>query len=241
VLSVLIPCFNEAEGLPLLEADLFGSLAALGCAYEVLAVDDGSTDSTETLLREMAARHPELRLLSHEANRGIGAAIKTALREAQGDWLIPMDADLSFHPRHIRALLEAQRGSEADCVGGSPHGAGFCGVPWARRIPSLAVNAAYRALFGAGLASYTPMFRLYRTSALRSIGFRSDGFEVSAEIAVLMLRAGHRVVEVPVPLTTRSAGHSKLSGPRELCRHIRLIARLLPLRDQPVSPPLRRP
>ena len=227
MLSVILPCFDEEDGLPRLESELFASLGSLQIDYEVLAVDDGSADSTGALLAAMAERHTQLRALSHPENRGIGASMKTALEAAQGDWALPLDADLTFHPRHIRALLEAQRKSGADCVGGSPHLAGLSGVPWRRRWPSLAVNAVYRAAFGASLASYTPLFRLYRASALRSVGFQSDGFEVSAEIAVRMLRAGYRVIEIPVPLATRLSGKSKLRGLRELSRHIRLVARLL--------------
>ncbi|MBI5245273.1 MAG: hypothetical protein HY922_16545 [Elusimicrobia bacterium] len=140
---------------------------------------------------------------------------------------MPIDADLTFHPRHIRALLEAQQGPDADCVGASPFLSDISAVPLRRRLPSVLVNAAYRALFGASLTAYTPMFRLYRVSALRDCGFQSDGFEASAEIAVLFLRAGRRIVEVPAPLTTRLTGRSKLRSLRELWRHARLVARLM--------------
>ncbi|MEK9146254.1 MAG: glycosyltransferase family 2 protein, partial [Elusimicrobiota bacterium] len=198
MLTILLPCFNESECLPELEEGLFPALGALG-EHEVLAVDDGSTDGTGKLLQEMTSRRPSLRVLSHPENRGIGASIKTGLAEARGEWIIPLDADLTFHPRHIPSLLAAQTKSGADCVCGSPFLGGMDEVPWPRRLPSLAMNALYRALFDAGLTSYTPMFRLYRVSALKSIPIRSDGFEVSAEILVRLLQQDFRVAEIPVP------------------------------------------
>lgn len=227
MLSVLVPCFDEAEGLPRLEEELFPALEGLGGPWEVLAVDDGSSDETGRLLREMAARHPGMKALSHESNKGIGASLRTGLAAARGDWLVPLDADLTFHPRHLGALLAAQRETLADCVCGSPFLAGSSEVPLRRRLPSLAVNLAYRVLFGSSLTAYTPMFRLYRVSALRAIGFESDGFEVSAETLVRMLKAGFKAVDAPVPLARRLSGASKLRELRELKAHLRLIARLL--------------
>ncbi len=225
MLTVLLPCFNESECLSKLEEGLFPALGDLG-EHEVLAVDDGSTDGTGGLLRKMAQRRPSLRVLSHPENRGIGASIKTGLAEARGEWLVPLDADLTFHPRHIPSLIAAQRESGADCVCGSPFLGGMADVPWPRRLPSLAMNALYRSLFDAALTSYTPMFRIYRISALKAISIRSDGFEVSAELLVRLLKAGFKVTEVAVPLTSRQAGESKLRRWRELRAHIRLLLSL---------------
>lgn len=227
VLSVVLPCFNEAGNVPRLEAELFPELDKLALDYEVLAVDDGSSDSTLQALQDLSSRQPKLRVLKHPANLGLGAALKTGLRGATGDWLVFLDADMTFHPRHIRDLWEEKDRSAADCVSGSPHLCGMKEVPLARRLPSLAMNAFYRGLFGRAPTSYTPMFRLYRTGRLRSLELLSDGFEVSAEILVRLLKSGARVVEVPVPLAVRTQGASKMRNLRELGRHLRLIARLL--------------
>lgn len=226
-LSVVVPCLDEARNIPRFDTELFAPLDSLGVAYEVIAVDDGSRDGTFQALQELSRRRPSLRVLRHAATRGIGAALKSALDKARGDWLVFLDADLTFRPAHIRALLDAQRALDADCASGSAMLGGMRGVPLARRLPSMAMNAFYRGLFGRVLSSYTAMFRLYRAEALRSLGFRCEGFEVSAEIAVLLLRRKARIVEVPVPLESRILGASKMRGLRELARHLRLIARLL--------------
>lgn len=227
MLSVLLPCLDEAEGLPRVEAELFAALDALGTPCEVLAVDDGSRDDTLARLTELAARRPQLRVLRHERTRGLGAALKTGIAAAAGEWLVPLDADLTFHPRHIAGLLAAQRASGADCVCGSPWLGTDSEVPLERRAPSLLLNAFYRGAFDRRFTAYTPMFRLYRLRSLRGLRIASDGFEVSAEILVRLLRAGCAVVEVPAPLSVRRTGASKLRRSRELWAHLRLIARLL--------------
>ncbi|MDE2292494.1 MAG: glycosyltransferase family 2 protein [Elusimicrobia bacterium] len=227
MLSALVPCLDELAALPRLEAELYPALASLNTPWEVLFVDDGSRDGTGDALRALAGRHPGTRVLAHPETRGIGASLKTGLAAAKGDWLVFLDADLTFHPSLIESLLDARQATGADCVSGSPARGGMGDVPLSRRLPSLAMNFFYRGLFDATLTAFTPMFRLYRVSDLRELDIRSDGFEVSVEVLVKLLRAGKRVVEVPAPLTTRAAGSSKLRAWRELKAHARLAARLL--------------
>lgn len=227
MLSVLIPCLNEAEGMGRLETELFEALEKLGVDFEVILVDDGSTDSTWSDLTAMAERRPSLRLARHEGNRGIGASLKTGIEVARGDWLVFLDADLSFHPDHIAALLAKQRETDADCVSGSPMLGGMPGVPFIRRLPSLLMNAFYRGFLNLGLTSFTPMFRLYRTTDLREIRITSDGFQVSVEVLARLLKKGIKIAEVPVPLTVRKTGASKLRRGRELYAHAALAWRLL--------------
>lgn len=227
MLTALVPCLDEAESLPRLESELFPALDALATPYEALFVDDGSSDGTAAALDALAARRPPARVLRHEENRGIGASLKTGLAAARGDWLVFLDADLTFHPSLIARLLSERARTGADCVSGSPVLGGMGAIPPGRRLPSLALNAFYRGLFDTRLTSYTPMFRLYRTADLRALDLRSSGFEVSVEALVLLRRAGKCVVEVPAPLTLRAAGASKLRRWRELKAHLALAARLL--------------
>lgn len=227
MLSILVPCFDEEDGLPRLEAGLFPALGALKTPWEALFVDDGSTDGTGAGLKALAARRPGVRVLSHGENRGIGSSLKTGLAEAKGDWLVFLDADLTFHPALIARLLEERERTGADCVSGSPILGGMAEVPLGRRFPSLALNTFYRGLFDSRLTSYTPMFRLYRTADLRALNVESAGFEVSVEVLVRLLRAGKKVVEVPVPLAARATGCSKLRRWRELRAHLALAVRLL--------------
>jgi len=227
VLTALVPCLDEAAGLPRIERELFPALDALDCDYEVLLIDDGSSDATPSLLKEMRSRRPNLRSIRHEKTLGIGGSLKTGIREARGEWLVFLDADLTFSPRDIKTLLLRQLETGADCVSGSPMLGGMPGVPFARRLPSLLLNTLYRGLLDRRFTAFTPMFRLYRVSDLRDLRIRSDGFEVSVEILARLLRAGKAVVEAPTPLSVRETGSSKLRRGQELLAHARLAWFLL--------------
>jgi dolichol-phosphate mannosyltransferase len=224
---VVVPCYNEAGCFKRFSSELFPALNALKIPWEVVAVDDGSTDETGDILRNMAAQRPGLRVLTHSRNRGMGAALRTGFAGATGDWIATLDADMTFHPNQLAKLIDAQMREDADLVSGSPflENTGAAQVSWARRLPSLIINAAYRMICGRELTAYTPIFRLYRASALRALFLRSEGFEINAEIAIGFLEAGFKVIEVPVVLTVRQEGASKLAPLRELRRHALLGVR----------------
>lgn len=162
-------------------------------------------------------------------NRGLGGAVRAGFAAARGEWIATIDADLTFRPRALKEMLAAARASGADLVAGSPYlrPGDLASVPWARRLPSLMMNALYRGVFGMQLTAYTPVFRLYRAARLRELELTSEGFEINAEIAARGLLEGWRVAEVPAALETRVAGASKLRRWRELSRHAKLLVRLL--------------
>ena len=230
MISVILPCYNEIESVARYHDELFPALEAVGEPYEVVAVDDGSTDGTAAALNILGKSRP-LRVLTHEKNRGLGAALRTGLAAARGEWVTTLDADLSFNPGQIRQLVACQKNTGADLVAGSPYleSDGLRDIPWRRRLASLAVNAFYRGAFSPKLTAYTPIFRLYRAAALKPLlgRLRSEGFEINAELAALFVQAGRGVAETPATLTPRQTGASKFSAWRELPPHLRLIARLL--------------
>ncbi len=194
-----------------------------------MIVDDGSTDATAAAAAALGAANPLARVVTMSPNQGLGAALRAGFSSARGEWIATLDADLTFPPSSLKDLFAAARAANADLASGSPYlRSGDSGdVPWARRLPSLMLNALYRGLFGLALTAYTPMFRLYRAEMLRDMPLYAEGFEISAEIAARAMLARRRIVEVPAPLLTRTAGISKLRRWRELQRHIVLIARLL--------------
>jgi len=197
--------------------------------YEVVIVDDGSTDGTAAAADALAAARKDVRVARLTPNRGLGAALRAGFAEARGEWIAALDADLTFRPAALKDLLAAAHAENADMVCGSPYlrAADMASVPWARRLPSLMMNALYRGLFGTALTAYTPMFRLYRAAKLRELAPASEGFEISAELAARARQKKWRIAEVPAALETRVAGVSKLRRWRELSSHLRLIARLL--------------
>lgn len=232
-LSIVVPCFNEKDSILRFEAELLPELDSLGSSYEIVAVDDGSTDGSLAALKALAARFTELIVISHSQNRGLGAALRTGFGAAQGEWIVALDADLTFHPSQIKTLLAHQQMTGADLVAGSPflEESGRADVSWTRLLPSLLLNAFYRGLFGRALTAYTPIFRLYRAGVLKTLPLSSRGFEINAEIAARFILKKKKCAEVPATLTSRKEGVSKLNRARELSRHLALIAKLLARRE----------
>jgi dolichol-phosphate mannosyltransferase len=201
----------------------------LGAAYEIVIVDDGSLDDTAAKAAALAAARKDVRLVRLSPNRGMGGAIRAGMREARGEWIATLDADLTFPPASLKDMLAAGVAAKADLVSGSPYlrRGDMAGVSWVRALPSLMINALYRGLFGMRLTAYTPVLRLYRTSFIKDLEIASNGFEINAEIAARAMIDRRVVAEVPAPLRVRVAGVSKLQRGRELKRHLSLILRLL--------------
>lgn len=230
MISVVLPCFNERASIGRYEAELFPALDRLGQPYEIVAVDDGSKDGSGNALAGLTRKHPVV-VLAHERNRGLGAALRTGFAACQGQLIATLDADLTFAPSQLAALLACQKETGADLVAGSPFldSKSLTAVPWSRRLPSLFLNAFFRGLFSRALTAYTPIFRLYRAAALKPLlgALRSDGFEINAELAALFVRRRLSVAEAPAVLTARTEGVSKLARGREALRYGRLALRLL--------------
>ena len=226
-LTAVVPCYQEVDGLARLERELIPSLEKLGRTYEILAIDDGSTDGTGDELVKIEKRHGPFTEISHSENKGLGAAIRTGIEYARGEWIACLDADLTFHPDYIAQMFAKQAETGADCVSGSPFAGEMSGVALGRRVPSLCLNAFYRGLLNRNLTSFTPLFRLYRADALRELKLSSTGFEISVEIIAKLLKAKRIVAEIPVRLTERETGQSKLNRLRELKNHAALTWRLL--------------
>ncbi|MBI2387967.1 MAG: glycosyltransferase family 2 protein [Elusimicrobia bacterium] len=229
VLTVVLPCHNEAGNIARYDRDLFPALDALGAAYEVVIVDDGSLDDTSSKAAELLMTRKDVRLVKLAPNRGMGGAIRAGMSEARGEWIATLDADLTFPPAALKDMLAAGIAAKADLVSGSPYlrPGDMAGVSWVRALPSLMINALYRGLFGMRLTAYTPVLRLYRTAFIRDLDIVSNGFEINAEIAARAMIDRRVVAEVPAPLRARTAGVSKLQRGRELRRHLSLILRLL--------------
>lgn len=229
VLTVVLPCRNEAGNIARYAADLFPPLDSLGVPYEVVLVDDGSTDETAGEARKLLQTRQDVRIVTLSPNRGMGGAIKAGIAEARGEWIATLDADLTFPPAALKDMLAAGIAAKADLVSGSPYlrKGDLADVSWVRALPSLMINALYRGLFGMRLTAYTPVLRLYRSAFVKKLDISANGFEINAEIAARAMLDRRIVAEVPAPLYARTAGTSKLQRGRELKRHLSLILRLL--------------
>ncbi len=228
MITFAFPAFNEAENLKRFPKEVMPVFDGLGGLYEILIVDDGSTDATAAVARGLGAK---VRLVQHDRNRGLGVAVRTAIKEAKGDILITMDADLTFAPALVRVLLERFSQGDVDVVCGSPKLAGYGkDIPSYRLFVSHIASLVYRVVLGAKLSTVTPIFRLYKREQLLSLPLQATGFDINAEILFYLVRDGRRIAEVPAALTQRIHGESKLEYRQEMKRHLRLLKRMVLLR-----------
>jgi dolichol-phosphate mannosyltransferase len=225
-LSIVLPCYNEEENLARIPAELMPELAVLGCEYEIIVMDDGSSDRS----REVAAglNIPELKIICHGKNKGVGQAFRTAIENMNSDLAVILDADFTFHPKYIKDLLSRFNAGDVDFVGGSPRLASYGkDIPLWRTLVSMAANIVYTVLLGKSVTASSQFFRLYKTADLKSLKLETFGFDISVEILFKMLLAKKRYAEVPVPLTARIYGVSKLNYKKELLRHMRLLFKII--------------
>jgi dolichol-phosphate mannosyltransferase len=224
--SVVVPAFQEEDALRAFAREL-GALSA----DEVVFVDDGSTDATRTVLDDMARRDARVRVVSHGANRGVGAAMRTGFDAAKGDVVVVYDADRTYPMEDVSRLVAAVR-EGADVASATPVVAER--VPWWRRVLTWGAARSYRRALGPraeGIRTFTCAFRAYRREWARRVAFESDGFPAAAEILGRALLAGARVVEVESRLSVRREGRSKMRvwkairGHRRVLRMLRRIAR----------------
>ena len=199
-LSVVIPAYNEAERLPPTLARVNAYLSGRGLDYEIVVVDDGSTDRTAE--RTLALREPRLVVLVHHPNRGKGYAVRRGLLSARGERRLVTDADLST-PIEDLVRLEAALDGGADVAIGSRAVAGAnveVRQPWYREAMGRLFNRLVRGLVLPGLYDTQCGFKLF-TAAAAEAAFRParlDGFSFDVEALYVARRRGLRIAEVPV-------------------------------------------
>ena len=202
MISVILPVFNEKENLaPLLE-ELAEAL--IEQSYEVIAVDDGSTDGSGGVLGELAARHRQLRRISFAANAGQSAAVAAGVEAAHGDLIVTMDADGQNDPADLEILLDAiaQHPEVSAAVG---YRTGRKDSRW-RLIQSRVANAARNWITGDSVRDTGCSLKVIRRSAFATIP-RFDGMH--RFLPTLIRHAGGQVVELPVSHRPRRWGKSK--------------------------------
>lgn len=212
LISILIPAYNEEIHLEaLLERALAGPLPD-GYGREIVLVDDGSTDETGEIAANWAAAHPDvIRVYRHEANRGKGAAVRLAIGKAAGSICLIQDADLEYDPSDYRRLLKPLVEQKADAVFGSRFG-----FSEERRVLLYWHAVANRRLTGLcnmvsdlNLTDIMTGYKAFRTSLMRTIPLRCDGFGIEPEMTVKLAQRGARIYEVPVSYHGRGYAEGK--------------------------------
>jgi undecaprenyl-phosphate 4-deoxy-4-formamido-L-arabinose transferase len=201
-ISVVIPVFNEVRTLADLHQRLARTLKDTGRSWEVIFVDDGSSDGSFDVMRALHAQDPAVRVVRFNRNYGQHAAVFAGMERARGDVVVTLDADLQNPPEEIPALLR-RLDQGADVVGGTRTNRHD---PWFRRVASRAVNRATSAMVGVRMTDYGCMLRAYRRSVVDQIVACQ---EISRFIPALANTFAASVAEVPVQHAPRRDGRSR--------------------------------
>jgi dolichyl-phosphate beta-glucosyltransferase len=200
-LTVILPCYNEAERLSGTLQALLAHLSAAPGAAEVLVVDDGSTDATVNVAEAVAAADRRVRVLSYRPNRGKGFAVRTGMLSAQGERLVFTDADGSYSPGDLDRLVAAL--ARAPVAIGTR--AGDASGPVARRVASRVFNLAIRGALGLPFDDTQSGLKGFRRAAAQQIfsQTRVDGFAFDVEVLWLARQLRLEVAEVRVQALDR--------------------------------------
>ena len=221
--SFVLPAYNEEANISRALESTVAAATRYCAAYEVVVVDDGSSDRTAELV-ELAARHDaSIRLMSHGTNLGYGQALRTGFDNAALDFVFFTDADNQFDMDELPLLLTWA--DEADVVAG--YRKQRCD-PLMRRMNAWAWNRLVRLLFYVPVRDIDCAFKLFRRSALAGVRIESGGAMINTEIMVKLSRAGRTVVEVGVTHHPRTAGDAHGANPRVILRAFREVTRMYP-------------
>lgn len=211
LLSIIIPAYQEERTI----SEVLRRVAAidtesLGFDKEILVCDDGSTDGTVALVEAAARDDDRIRLVRHERNRGKGAAIRTALATARGDYCLIQDADLEYEVDDYPALLRPLLGG-AKVVYGSRFLATERpeGMRTANYVANRVLTVAANLLYGLDISDEATCFKVFDTELLRSLELECNGFEFCPEVTAKLGLAGAEVVEVPIHYRARNVAEGK--------------------------------
>jgi len=222
--SAIVPLFNEEAYVARTVQALSGVLGGLTAAFEIVLVDDGSSDDTRRLVAAAVQADDRVQAVHHDRNRGLGAALRSGFARATGELLLYTDADLPFDlhevPRAVR-LLELQ---QADLL---------CGYRFDRTLEGLrrtAYSRGYtlliRTLFGLPVRDVNFAFKLLRRELLEDLPLASEGSFIDAELLIRAHRRGAHIIQIGVDYFPRHAGRSTLASPRVVRGILREMRRL---------------
>ena len=217
-LSYFFPAHNEAANLSGLVEEALATLPALADAFEIIIVDDGSGDATPALADELAAAHPNVRVVHHSANLGYGAALRSGFAAARFDHLAYTDGDRQFKVADLGRLIERLEASASDAVVGYRIRRAD---PLVRTVYARLYRLANRIFFGLTVRDVDCACKLFTRGALEGVAVESGGAFFSAELLIKLRARGRRIDEVGVPHYPRTAGSPTGARPQVVLRAVR--------------------
>lgn len=215
-LSVFYPMWNEEDYIE--RALEFGARACRGLIesgdiadYELIVVDDASTDRTPEIADKLALENPHVKVIHHPRNRKLGGAMKTGFAAATGDLVLYTDADLPFDMNELPRAVRLLREYEADIV--SAYRFDRTGEGSLRSLYTWVYNGLIKSLFGVKVRDINFAFKLCRRKIFDDIELKSEGSFIDAELVIRATRMGYQIMQMGVDYFPRTRGTSTLSSP----------------------------
>lgn len=222
-LSIMMPVFNERSTIEAAIDDALEAILPVD-ARELIVVDDGSTDGTRDVLRD--GKWPDdVSVVFHDRNRGKGAAVRTALEHATGDYAAILDADLEYAAADLHPLLEPLLAGRARVVFGTRAWTSQSSFSFWYVMGNKSVTFATNVLYNCWISDVMTCHKAMSTELFRSLRLRERGFGIEPEIAARVLQSGERIYEVPIGYAARSRDEGKKLTAVDGIRVLRTLVR----------------
>ena len=221
-ISVVFPAYNDGGTIASMVAAAWIALQQVTQNFEIIVVNDGSTDYTSLMLEEISTRYPELRVITHPTNNGYGAALRTGFSAATKDWVFYTDGDSQYNPLELVNLVEALH-AEVDVINGYKL---TRNDSWMRIVIGRAYHYFVKILFGIRIRDVDCDFRLIPRNILEEIELKSNSGAICLELVKKIQDAGYVFGEVPVNHYSRKYGVSQFFVPWRIIHTMRQLAEL---------------
>jgi len=237
-LSILIPVYNERTVVERCLTLVLTAPLPESMERELVIVDDCSTDGTYAILQRLAEAFPQIRLFRHEKNSGKGAAVRTAIEKAVGDFALIQDADLEYDPSEYQRLLRPLLDGHADAVFGSRYLAGEQTrvLPFWHSMINKGLTLVSNMFCNLNLTDMETCYKVFRTDLLKSIPIRSDRFGFEPEIVMKSAKRKFRIYEVPISYHGRTYEEGKKIGWRDGLKALGVILKFWIIDDLYAAP-----
>ncbi|MCM8801506.1 MAG: glycosyltransferase family 2 protein [Candidatus Omnitrophica bacterium] len=202
LLSVIIPVYNEVRTIK----EIIKKIDSVKIDKEMVVVDDGSTDGTDRILREL--NYPNLKVIHHSSNRGKGVALLTGLAHTEGEIVIIQDADLEYNPQDYLKLIKEFNASQADLILGVRFTEEYKGllIP---RLGNYVLTNLFNFLFFTTLNDVMSCYKLAKRQTFKNLNLKAKGFEIEIEIMAKAIKNGLKIKQVPIDYYPRSYSEGK--------------------------------
>jgi glycosyltransferase involved in cell wall biosynthesis len=221
LLSVIMPAFNEGKRIRKNLDETVDTFKSMGIPFEIIVVNDGSTDDTSVEIEKSANDHPEVTLVTYMMNGGKGNALKEGFKHASGDLITFVDADLEIHPKQLRLFLDVLDSEKTDVVIGSKrHPDSIISYPVKRRILSRCYNLLIQSMFQVSISDTQPGLKLFKRQVLEDefpkVFVKRYAFDL--ELLLNAIRDNYTISEAPIEVkfVRENGGRIKMNDVKDI-------------------------